>query len=59
MFLGLKDVAVAQKLEKMIHSVIFDLLHPRTLLSITIQPLSLDGSVKEVETPKLATYYSL
>lgn len=45
-FVGLKDVAIAQKLEKKIHSVIFDLLHPRTLLSITIQPLSLDGSVK-------------
>ena len=36
---------MAQKLEKMLHSVIFDLLHPRSLVSITIQPLSLDGSV--------------
>lgn len=43
--IGLKDVAMAQKLEKMIQSVVFDLLHPRTMISITIQPLSLDGSV--------------
>ena len=44
-FLGLKDVALAQKLEKTLYSVIFDLLYPRTLVSITIQPLCLDGSV--------------
>lgn len=45
LFSGLKDVAMAQKLERILHSVIFDLLHPRTLLCVTIQPISLDGSV--------------
>lgn len=42
---GLKDVAMAQRLERIIEAVVFDILNPRSLICITIQPVLLDGSV--------------
>lgn len=35
---------MAERIEKMLLQVIFEMLNPRTLVAITIQPLSLDGS---------------
>ena len=36
------------RLEKIVQSIVFDLLNPRTLIAITIQPLKLDGSVHTI-----------
>ncbi len=35
---------MAERLETILHHVVFEMLHPRTLVAITIQPTSIDGS---------------
>lgn len=35
---------MAERIEGILHHVVFEMLHPRTLVAITIQPVSIDGS---------------
>ncbi len=40
----MKDTALAERIESILHHVVFEMLHPRTLVAITIQPTIMDGS---------------
>lgn len=44
---SLNHVAQAETLKQLVKTVVFDCLHPRTNISITVQPLQVDGSVSE------------
>lgn len=43
--LGVKDTAMANKLKKLLDQIILSQLHPRTLITVVVQPIRLDGSV--------------
>jgi len=43
---SLRTVASAETLKQIIKMVVFDCLHPRTSISISVKPLQVDGCVR-------------